>query len=529
MRASRSKSKADLDGADADSFAEAFNSQYAVRANDCRPQLPIEGEPPKNQLRKNQILPQAKLRITLSPGPLGSVQSLARQFHIPSVSARHIVKAISEICCRVAHSCVRTAQSWLGKPAGIADSSTLVCAIDRVKWDETRQKVIRLSMLNGQPHAASLQDGQRALPLDDKLRQPVALRRKAISKSKAKGANQHPRGQKTLRRWVVRRPKYDKSRRIYGGSESILLQRRWLRVSKQTHDADHPAGVAWKDLLLPIACPPTMLAANDASCIERGFQKCEPCSLMELASCHARRKVVIRECDAANSNVSYVNTLRETKPWNVLIFLIFRMVHQLHLVTGFVLASMGLGKLELVALLLRTPGMFQILLCHVERMVSDFFVVIHVPLDPRAHAVSKIIRILGGWDMTDPDVGEFFGVFNHWWHFEWGLIHSCHCTTRCVASKMVPSVARCIIRIMFWSRPDIPIPARWTRVWSSTAWFTPPFCCHGIFKKLFRMGFDPSYASEMLAILQTPARGCVRSKYALQVPGLSRNCMLIFV
>jgi hypothetical protein len=173
-----------------------------------------------------------------------------------------------------------------------------------------------------------------------------------------------------------------------------------------------------------LICPPVMITTPSAENISTGLKRSEPLTMFELASSTAKRKSMVRECDAARSNVSLVNNLRVLKPACLLLFAVFCMIHQVNLVTGLVLISLGAGKFELVndlygvALLLRTPGFFQALLRNVEGMVQEYLVIIDdqaIPVDPTAADCSRLILLLNGWDPQDPDLVDLVMILNDRW------------------------------------------------------------------------------------------------------------------
>jgi hypothetical protein len=368
--------------------------------------------------------------------------------------------------------------------------------VEKVKWDETRQATtVRTGMQGGKLLPAVLDKDRSLRPhfLKERLaRQKFKGAGRGEGKGKGKGKDAGRKGRCHVRR-------------IKGGSESIMIQRRTLRFSKVTSGYLDDT-LATVDIVLPLICPPVMLSSTTAESIAEGLKRFEPISLEQLAASNAKRKVEIIECDAAKANTSYFNRLRASKPTTLIMFLVYCMIHQLALSSGLLLGLVDTDKMELVnslysiALLLRTPGCFQVMLNLLDLVVRDFIVITDDPVDPAATATSWDILSILGWDTSDPLVVEIISILNDWWRKQWGLIHNCNCATRCAKDTLAARLTKVLTWLLLGARPDIPMPSRWTRVFQCLKWFGPFIAIHGLFQKVFRCGFDPGWAAERLGL-----------------------------
>jgi hypothetical protein len=469
--------------------AESFNRNYAVRERDL---LPLPDQPQAlatNRKAKTGITAPARLRMCFPSGPLDSMGSLARQFKVAKSTMTYSAKGMAECVCSVQDVVV-------GHALAVCQDAQepITVAIDRMKWDETRQRVSVRSSLDGGPLALQAGDNQSKPALTDP-RPFSLLQPRANGRGKGRGAKHGLMRCKAKGCGKGKARRTCSVRRLQGGSEEIMVQRRWMRFSKIV-SKDTDVEMKTLDLLVPLLCPPLMLKANNAETIAAGLERCAPIPLARFEEINAKRKVRICECDAAKQNISVVNRMRRNKPGSLILFLMFCWIHQLSLVTLIAIASLHTTKAELVnslfsmSLVLRTPGCFQLLLNAMETCVLKFLVILDdVDIDPKAGEVSRRILITCGWDVESPDVIELLFWINHWWFLQWGLVHVCKCTKPCQKEILAPWLAQLFLRLFCAGRPDVPIPARWTLVFQSLGWYTPFTAMHGFFSKLFLFAF----------------------------------------
>ena len=63
-------------------------------------------------------------------------------------------------------------------------------------------------------------------------------------------------------------------------------------------------------------------------------------------------------------------------------------------------------------------------------------------------------------------------------------------STTLEVKHIIGNLSRVYLTVLLASLPDVPIPARWTKVFCSLQWFWPGFAVHGLLPKCFSMAFD---------------------------------------
>jgi hypothetical protein len=241
--------------------ARDFNDNYCVRKAQC---LPLDGGPPSKKLKSKAIATEAKLRLAFPQGPLDSLRSLARQYKITHATAQYVLKGMAQGLCCVSVAAIHHSMSLCSSA-----KSMVLCVVDRVKWDETRQRVSMRTSLDGKPLSiADLHNLRR--PLCDRH----AHRASGQDKNKGKSNGKGKCGGKSAKGRPGKSTTTKRSRRIRGGAENIMVQRRWVRFSKIL-SAESDLELSTKDLIVPVMCPPLLLKGQDAETILEGLKRQE--------------------------------------------------------------------------------------------------------------------------------------------------------------------------------------------------------------------------------------------------------------
>lgn len=187
------------------------------------------------------------------------------------------------------------------------------------------------------------------------------------------------------------------------------------------------------DRKVPVITPPVALEAKDKDTLWFGIQSTaarvayvKQEDFQECANVH----IIIRESDAAKTNLAVVARERAEKPHAILRFNQCYM-HQFHLVCGAVQAAVTGPKLKMMgnvftsSHLLRTPGYIERIMALLPFVVSKLLVRTCVERPPALHNTARFALAAVGARLDDPGVRLLLTAVNGCWAMTDRIEHLC--------------------------------------------------------------------------------------------------------
>lgn len=431
--------------------AAQFNREHAVRAREF-----LQLKKPRKAAKKkgDVLLTSARLRMCFPKGGGCTVpaRTLARQFRCSHPTVLTTQAAVAEKILQQQSAALSL------QVTAYAQGLPSLAVIEKMKWDETSQALVIPDQPTSKKRA---RDGARA---------PMPRRSQKLG---ARGS---------------RRPKLTPSEDSTSsrGGRQVLVQRHWVRWVRPTTDA-----------IMPLVVSPLALQRASAECILAGMSRTVDARERQLkqAVATSQRLVLVRECDAAPSNIRVLNQMMADAPLAAIMFVVLCNVHQLYLVTGALLRCFGEGRLELInhlycsALLLRGPNSFTAYIRAIEAAVAQKAIVVKRPPDASWRATALQALESFGWAEGDREVDEFLGTFNGNWSEEWRVPHYCTCSPPCRRSDVVRRMVSLLVSFLASCRPHLPQPSRWLKIYESLQFFGPAFALHGVGRQAMATAF----------------------------------------
>ena len=475
--------------------------------------LAVKGMKPRDVTNSTQ------LQIAFPNGPMIDAAIVARQHKVHSHTVRRARESCAERFLLKQSAAIKALLDLFRRDP--AQRPYLL--IEKTKWDETRQRanaevsMDTLGIKNIDPSllgnrvkrqlaltGGSAESQPKAIGDDPTTTTTLSLckRRKVGSRHNRAASKKSSIAAKAVRR--LRGPRGNLANGMTAfrctslRTDNVMVQLKSLWWFNDRELSAHGR-------MLPIVVPSHLLPATSAAELDVSLSRYAVATVQELSEC-GKFILIVRESDAASSNISYVaeDTKPSKLPPNALYIHVLCCLHQLYLIIGLLLQVINTDKLELVgslyqtAALMRTPGVYLHFLSHVKPTIRFFLDVRANHPPPSADAHNRKVLLACGWDPDTPQLTTFRTHFNGIWSESRCIIHYTGQPENADIDieRIVDTLAYLVISVLYSSLPIQPIASRWTKVFSNLQWNCPGLCIHGITTKVWRFSFDKSFSDE---------------------------------